>query len=156
MQDGIDLCKRNIADFLADAKLIIAENRLCHALISVEFAIEELGKVLALRDAIKQNLKDAVKVEAWVFGGRDSHHLKSERVWGFLDPKHKTVFDEGVWDDEIWQHGMWLTNTKISHETRCDCAFVAFIGGKWLLGRDIKQERLVKLISHIEERLPEV
>lgn len=152
IQEGIGPCKSNITNFLNDAKLIIAENRLCHALISVEFAIEELGKVLVLRDAMKQDSKNMVRVEGWVFG---SHHRKSEIVWEFLDPKYKTVFDEGVWDDEIWERGMWETNTKISHETRCDCAFVDFISPKWLLGRDIKQGLLAELIDHIEKKLPE-
>lgn len=47
MQQGIDLCRINVADFLEDAKLVIAENRLNHAYVSVQFAIEELGKLVS-------------------------------------------------------------------------------------------------------------
>jgi hypothetical protein len=42
---------KNILGFLEDAKLVIKVGRLSYAFVSVEFAIEELGKII-IREAI--------------------------------------------------------------------------------------------------------
>jgi hypothetical protein len=36
---GIELCKKNIADYLDDARTIISKGRLPHAFLSVQLAI---------------------------------------------------------------------------------------------------------------------
>lgn len=151
MQQGIDLCKRNITDFLSEAQLTITKGKLNHACISVEFAIEELGKILVLRDAMK-SVADPVFINGKEFC---SHTRKSEKAWAVLDSNFRTIF-EGDFEEEDFDHRDFLTNTTASHETRLDCAFVDYYDGDWYLGRDIDKERLVNLIKHIEETLKTV
>lgn len=84
MQEGISLCKANVSDFLKDARLIIAEKRLNHAYVIVEFAIEELGKAVMLSEALKKSKSDPVIVEGRVF---TSHKDKDDKAWTVLDPQ---------------------------------------------------------------------
>ena len=148
--EGIELCKKNALDYLQDAKLIIEEKRFNHAYVSVQFAIEELGKIIMLREALKESVEDPILVKESVF---KSHKGKSEKAWSFLDPKYKTIFDEGDFDDEDFHPRDFHTNTKASHSTRLDCAFVDFESG-WYVGRDIKEELLTKLVKYVETMVP--
>ena len=152
-QDGIDLCKRNIRDFLTDAQLIIAQGRLNHAYIMVEFAIEELGKIVMLKEAFSSDLNDPVTVEGDVFG---THKGKSEKAWTVLDINCRTIFDEGLFDHELFDPDLFDTDTLASHKTRLNCAFVDFKGDCWTLGERIKQELLEKLINHINEAIRKI
>jgi AbiV family abortive infection protein len=153
MPEGIDLCKKNIIESLNDARLIIAEGRLSHAYISVQFALEKLGKILIFREKLEKDSSDPLVIkhkEAF-----KSHSGKTEKVWKFLDPKFKKIFDEGIWEDGLWERGIWQENTCAEYQTRLDCAFVDFYALRWQIGRDIKKELLVNLINHIEEKLPQ-
>jgi AbiV family abortive infection protein len=147
MQNGIDLCKQNISDFLNDARLIITQERLDHAYVFVEFAIEELGKIVMLEEALKSGIGDLVAVNEDVF---TKHNQKSEKAWTVLDSKYRTIFDEGCWEEGVWERGVFQQNTEASHKTRCECAFVDFTGSQWILGQDIKKDLLQNLIAHIE------
>lgn len=150
MKEGIDLCKSNILDYLKDARLIMSDGRLNHAYVSVQFAIEEFGKIVMLKDALMASTNDIVTVKGSVF---TSHKGKSPNAWRILDQKFKTIFGEGDFDDEDFSHVSFVTDTKASHDTRLDCAFVDFDEGIWHIGRDIKQKLLEELINHIEENL---
>jgi AbiV family abortive infection protein len=152
MPKGIDLCKQNTLDFLKDARLLINENRLSHAYISVQYAIEELSKLLIFKDKLTMTTSDPIVIKKnEAFG---NHKNKTERAWKFLDPKFKKIFDEGVWKDNVWMKGMWKENTYAEYQTRLDCAFVDYYAKRWQLGRDIKKDLLVNLINHIETMLP--
>jgi AbiV family abortive infection protein len=146
MQNGIDLCKQNIYDFLNDARSIVAQGRLNHAYILVEFAIEEFGKIVMLKEALKSGIGDLVAVNEDVF---TKHNQKSEKAWTVLDSKYRTIFDEGCWEEGVWERGVFQQNTEASHKTRCECAFVDFTGSQWILGQDIKKDLLQDLIAHI-------
>ena len=155
VQEGIDFCKRNITDFLADAKIIIAEGRINHAYVMVEFAIEEFGKIIMIKEAFNSDLNDPFRVKGEVFG---DHKGKSEKAWEVLDPKFRIIFDDGMFVEGMWQREMWekQEDTTASHKTRCECAFVDFTGSVWIVGRDIKEDLLEKLVTHIEENLVKV
>jgi AbiV family abortive infection protein len=153
MPEGIDLCKANITEFLKDAKFLIDNSTLSHAYISVQYAMEELGKIRLFRDKLKNDANDSLVIkyeEAF-----KSHEGKTEKALEFLGKGFERVFDEGVWEKGIWEKGIWVEDTYVEHETRLDCAFVDFYAGNWQVGRDIKKELLVKLINRIEEKLPE-
>jgi AbiV family abortive infection protein len=153
IQEGIDLCKSNVVDFLKDAKLIIAEKRLNHAYVMVEFAIEEFGKAILLKEALEQNKSDPIIVKESVF---KSHKQKDEKAWNVLDSKYKTIYDEGDFDDDGFDYKDFVTDTKAGHETRLHCAFVDFCYGNWYLGRNIKENLLNDLIKHIEDKLSRI
>ena len=152
MPKGIELCKKNVLDFLNDAKIIVGENRIGHAYISVQFALEELGKILIFRDKMENDRSDPLvitKKEAF-----SNHAAKTDRAWKFLDPKFRVIFDEGVWEKGIWARGLWVEDTYAEYQTRLDCAFVDYYAQRWQLGVDIKQELLMDLINHVESMLP--
>jgi AbiV family abortive infection protein len=150
IQEGIDLCKTNIIDFLNDAKLMIAEKRLNHAYVSIEFAIEEFGKAIMLRESLESSTTDPVIVRDSVF---KSHKGKSEKAWSVLDSKFKTIYDEGYFDEAFFDFKYFETNTKASHDTRLQCAFVDYDGHRWFIGRNIKEKLLNELINHIESKI---
>jgi AbiV family abortive infection protein len=128
MPIGIDLCKKNIADFLEDARLIIGAGRLSHAYISVQFALEELGKILVFRNKLKNGPNDPLKItkkEAF------SHEKKTEKAWEFLDPNFKKIFDEGIIQHGIAQKGLFQEDTYAEYQTRLDCAFVDYYTNNW-------------------------
>ena len=78
MPEGISLCKTNITDFLKDAKLLVDNSTLSHAYISVQFAVEELGKILIFREKMKADASDPLVikyVEAF-----KSHKSKTEKA----------------------------------------------------------------------------
>lgn len=149
---GIELCKKNIMDFLRDATIIIEEGRLNHAYVSVEFAIEELGKIVMLKEALESSKDDSVLVEDRAFG---SHKGKPEKAFTVLDPEFKTIYG-GLFDPEIFDPSIFDTaTTKVSHRTRLECAFVDY-NGDWHFGQPINKNLLIALINHIKEKLPQV
>jgi AbiV family abortive infection protein len=148
IQLGIERCKTNINDFLKDALLILDDKRLNHAYVLVEFAIEELGKALFLKDALASG-SDPVLVDDRVFR---SHWSKDEKAWTFLDQRYKTIF-EGDFDSQDFDYRDFVTETTASHETRLHCAFVDYYEDEWFLGRDINEELLLALINHIEAKV---
>ena len=156
MQEGIDLCKTNVSDFLKDARIIMDENRLNHAYVSVHFAIEELGKLLLFKDALMKDTADPVTLEASrIFRGSKAHRNKENRAWEFLDPKYSVIFDEGMFVEGLFEKGMWVhqENTMAETETRLDWTFVDFYTQLWHLGRDIKRDLLTALVNHIAEKV---
>lgn len=84
IQEGVDLCKRNIFVFLDTAESLLESGNSNQAAINVEFAIEEFGKILMLRDEYGKGT-DPVQVPDNVF---TSHKQKSERAWKIGDPQH--------------------------------------------------------------------
>jgi AbiV family abortive infection protein len=154
MPEGIELCKKNALDFLKDARVLIGEKRIGHAYISVQFAIEELGKILIFKDKLAIDMSDPLiitKKEAF-----SSHQTKTDRAWRFLDSKFKKIFDEGVFEKECVEKGVAVEDTFAEYETRLDCAFVDYYASRWQLGRDIKEALLLGLIDHIECKLVEI
>jgi AbiV family abortive infection protein len=152
IQGGIDLCKKNIVDYLKDARTIANEKRLYHAVISAEFAVEELGKILLLKHSLE---KDSALVD---IDGEEfcNHHKKAERAWNkVLDRKYQVLF-EGVWDSEMWDTGMWDEKTEISDTTRLECSFVDYIHNRWVLGKRIDEKLFQDFIFHFEEKLESI
>jgi AbiV family abortive infection protein len=149
---GIEYCKRNIIEFLKDARMVINSGTLNHAYISVQFAVEELGKILMIRKKFLTDASDPVVVSWKVFA---SHEGKTEEASNLLGEGFMKVFDEGVWKKGMWKKGLWAEDTYVEHETRLDCAFVDYYADNWRIGRSINKELLVKLVERIEEKLPD-
>lgn len=151
MQKGIDLCLKNIADYLLDAKIIINEDRPHHALISAQFAIEELGKMLLLKESLK-NCNNATEIE--INGEKFcDHHGKAEKAWNeVLDRKYQIIFVE-TWDNSVWDEGKWDGKTAISHATRLNCAFVDYINNEWTCEAPIDKTLFQDFLTHFEAKM---
>jgi AbiV family abortive infection protein len=135
MQEGIDLCMKNAADYLLDARMIANEGRLNHALVSAEFAIEELGKMLLLKAHLKEG-SNIVEIDGEQFC---DHDKKADKAWNeVLDKEYRMLYtvwlDNKRWDDtSVWDE----KPTKISNVTRLDCGFVDFINNNWTCEKPI-------------------
>jgi AbiV family abortive infection protein len=96
IQEGVNLCKKNIFSFLNTAESLLESDNLNHAAINVEFAIEEFGKILILKDEYGKGT-DPVQVPDDVF---TSPKHKPERAWKIGDPyaldsKYKMISNGG-------------------------------------------------------------
>jgi AbiV family abortive infection protein len=154
MQEGIEKCKGNIADYLKDACIIAETGRLYHAIISLEFALEEFGKIVLLKETLDNDKSDALKIDGNEFC---SHNRKVERALKILDPlqKYRVLF-ETVFERGVFVAGMWEGETVIGDRTRLDCAFVDFINNNWALGRNIKPAYFQDLVTLIQQGLEKV
>lgn len=154
MQEGIALCKKNIRDFLNSADVLVKDGKLDHATICAEFAVEELGKILMLRDEYRKNLIDAFEVPMTVF---TNHKGKVDRAWQYLDPKYRMISKGGFERREDGKLGFdrgFEQVTYASHKTRLECAFVDFYesSNQWYVGRNIDPTKLHEQIEHVREK----
>ena len=150
MQEGIDKCKENIADYLQDALLIANTGRLYHAIISLEFALEEFGKMLLLKESMNKETGDSIRIDGNEFC---SHDKKLMRALEFIDSKKEyRVLWQIAWLKMAFPLGFY-PHVTISSETRLSCSFVDYKDNNWTLGKIINPDSFKKLISAIEQEL---
>ena len=156
-QDGIDMLKININNFLDSAEIQIIHDKLNQANILTEFSIEELGKILMLKDEYEKQKSDPVKLPRHIL---KSHKGKSERAWQYLDQQFKMISQGGFERNEKGTIGFergFEQVTFSSHTTRLECAFVDFESSKnWFIGRNIDKEKLKNQVEHIREKTKEI
>ena len=163
VQEGIDLCKKNIYVFLETAENLIKSDNLNHAAILLEFGIEEFGKILLLKDEYTKDT-DPVQVPDIVFR---NHKHKSERAWKIgdadaLDANYKMLSDGGFERSDDEKQGFARAFEQaiyISHYIRMECAFVDFDENEkdWFLGHEhLVRERMQNLLEHIREKTANV
>ena len=137
IQEGVDLCKKNVNDFLDTAEILNKTHRTLHAFITAEFALEEFGKIQILKEAFEDSNSDCVEVNKryWI-----SHPDKEEKAWGELELEYRTIKSGGFEEGFEGEHGIGFEKeTKTGHPTRKDVAFVDFDEdlGVRHVGRDI-------------------
>jgi AbiV family abortive infection protein len=148
MQEGIDKCKENIADYLHETKLIVKEGKLYHAVISAEFALEEFGKLLLLKDIMRDDPSPNVTIDGKQFCDHDG---KARRALSEFDPTNKYRILFQIWDG-VWKAGIW-EDTEIGNLTRLKCAFVDFLNNRWTLGTEIDPTLFQEFITKFEEAI---
>jgi AbiV family abortive infection protein len=154
VQEGVDKCKQNITDYLSETELLMSQGKLDHALILIEFGIEEFGKILIIKRAFESDPNDPFKITAKKFY---DHEKKSKKAWTVLNKKYKILFDEGVClPNTLFERGVAVEYTLADHEGRLRSAFVDYCSGQWLLGCDIKEDYLKGLIAEIRNKLSKV
>jgi AbiV family abortive infection protein len=152
-REGIELIKKNVMDYLEEAKMIAQKGFLNHAYVSVQLAIEETGKIIWLKEEIERSETDPVEVSDVIFGinGKKSHVQKFGKAKEKLNPKLLWVC-KGIFDPMIFNPKIFV-GREASHETRLLNAYVNFDDKKqrWYIGCDIDKSRLEKLIVNIEK-----
>ncbi len=132
---GINLCKENIADFLSEARVVLANDKPHHAYVLFEFALEEFGKILMLKEALAEpnNTSDTAYVPELVF---TSHRGKQEKAIGVLGDDFKSLYNGGIWMKGYWLRGYMsgICETEVGHNTRLKCAFVDYLDNDWRNG----------------------
>jgi len=148
VQKGMEYCRMNSLSYLDDARMILDKGRSGHAYLSVQLAIEELGKALILKEKMEKASKTPgmwhieIKRMEWI-----NHQHKTRKAWTLLNPKLKDLHKriprlEGI-------------NTEASHKTRLECAYVDFYEEPqlWGVGPVIDTPKLEALIANIEKIL---
>ena len=143
---GIEFCRTNALAYLDDARMILSKGRFGHAYVSVQLAIEELGKAIILKERADEAFKKPgvwhVEVENKLW---KSHEYKTKKAWTLLDPNLKVIHKRLPRLD--------ITDTAASHSTRLECAYVDFHEKSqlWWLGPVIDKPKLEMLIENVEK-----
>jgi len=123
IQKVIEACRVNAQGFLDDARMIISKGRFGHAYVVVQLAIEELGKIVLLKERRAETAKRAGVWEISINRKkeRENHKFKAQKAWTLLDTSlrvlHKGAFDKGF-------GRRFDVDTIASHTTRLECAYV--------------------------------
>lgn len=97
IDEGITFYKKNITDYLKDARIIVEQGRPYHAVISVEFALEEFGKILLIKESAQNPINGVVDINGKkrgnVFEFCD-HNRKVNKALAVVDPEgnYRTIF----------------------------------------------------------------
>ena len=147
---GLQLCKENISDFLNDARNILTNGKPYHAYISFEFALEEFGKIIMLKEALSEpnNTTINAQVDEIVF---TSHRDKCNKAIAVLGKEFESLYN-GIWAKGVWAPNIWgEAEVAIGHNTRLKCAFVDFINNDWCIGdKAITHHNLMALVDKLD------
>lgn len=148
---GIELCKQNITDFLEDARNIMDKGKLYHAYVSFEFALEEFGKIVMLKEALASSSANGkILASNQIF---TNHKGKCQKAIEKLGPEFKSIY-HGDWFLAMII-GMWplsFGGTVVSHQTRLNCAFVDYKNNAWAIGAQIDQAKFTRLINELDQK----
>ena len=154
LQEGVDLCKLNISNYLSETELLISQGHLGHAVIFAEFAVEEFGKILAVKRAFELDSNDPFRIKASNFY---DHRIKTKKAWTLLKKKYKILFDEGVClPNTVFERGCVVEYTLADPEGRLRTAFVDYCSSQWLLECNVKENYLKGLVAEIKDKMSKV
>lgn len=153
-QDGIDLCKKNVLNYLNEAKMIARKGSLHHAYVNVQLAIGEMGKTILLKDGLQKSSTDPVDVPDVVFGinGKRSHWVKFEKASKMLDPDLLYVCKR-TFNRKIFNRKILNVSKEASPNTRLDNAYVHYDKNRkrWFIRCEIDKSILDALIGDVEQ-----
>ena len=144
---GMHYCKVNALRYLQDARLILQEMSVAHAYVSVQIAIEELGKMILLTEyteEARKNNKDEISIiikDKW-----KKHDHKTGKAFKIIDPKLRILHKKTRLDK---------ADTEVSNTTRLECGFAEYDEDSkiWWLGPVIDRPKLEALMNNVEEIL---
>jgi hypothetical protein len=134
LEEGIAISLKTAARHLDAAEVLVNNNLLDNAVASIEFAIEEFGRAVYLRERLQIGLET---IEKSLETGRRAHELKYDKAFSVLPTDLKTIwedtiygyFPKGYWLKNYWHRGYWGERTvheTISPSTRLDAIFTYF------------------------------
>lgn len=152
----IEMCLLNSSQFLADARIIHSDrikSKYDHSVASIQFAVEEFGKAIILRQKLQESEEDVIEVPNNLFGGPRSHQLKEAKAWTILSPELR-VLARKAFEPDCFDPEFFLTeNVELSHKERLQCLFVDFKDGMPTLGVAVESDMFVKLIEGVEKEI---
>jgi AbiV family abortive infection protein len=153
IQEGIKLALEKCDEHLASAEILASRGALGSAVVSLEFAIEEFGRAIALIEKYKAGSED---VEKKLFIDHDYKYNKAwtdNKAWTVLPTDLKTIyessFDPAVFDPKIFD----VSKETISPRTRLEATHVNYDEKtqKWKVGIRVDRERIQKIIAEINK-----
>lgn len=131
IEEGITISLEKSAKHLDAAEVLIDNNFLDNAVASIEFAIEEFGRAVYLRERLQ---KGSETIEKRL---ETDHWLKYNKAFSVLPTELKTIwektfggfFPKGWWPKGYWPEGYWGESTRkeiVSPFTRLNAIFTYF------------------------------
>ena len=144
---GIILALRMSRQKLDDAELLISIESFEDAVILIQFAVEEFGKAVALRENLE---KGNEQVEDDLF---KNHPYKEAKAWSVLPGDLKTIY-EGTFSPQAFSAQDFDAGKEtISHKTRINATFVDWVAGNWKTGVQAEPDKLLRLIKGLRKEI---
>jgi len=144
---GIILALRTSLQKLDDAELLISKESFEDAVILIQFALEEFGKAVALREKLENGIE---QVEDNLFR---NHTYKENKAWSVLPSGLKTIY-EGTFSPQDFSPQDFDTGKEtISHQTRVNATFVDWVAGNWTTGIQAESDKLLRLINGLKKEI---
>ena len=146
IREGIEHSLKKSSEHLQGAEALIAINSLNDAVALTEFAIEEFGRAVALREKLETGSNELDR------DLRKNHDYKYDKAWTILPEELKIIYEQN-WYWEGWWDNWWGAprKDKISHEARLNAVFVNYVKGEWKTGIKVDNRKLEILIRRIRE-----
>lgn len=123
IEEGIKFSLQKAEKHLGAAELLIENSFPDNAVAAIEFAIEEFGRAIYLRERLNKGLET---IENTL---ETSHKLKYDKAFSVLSQDLKTIwedtlfsaFPKGYWPKGYWPEGYWgerIVKETISPHTR--------------------------------------
>lgn len=145
IEQGIKLALAKCEEHLTSAEILASKSALGNAVESLEFAIEEFGRAVALIEKLKSGSED---VEKKLF---NSHDYKYNKAWTVLPTRLKTIYegssDPAVFDPKIFDAG----KETISPRTRLDATHVSYDekAQEWTTGVRVDKDKIQQIVDQI-------
>ena len=159
LEEGIAISLEKAAKHLDAAEVLINNNLLDNAVASIEFAIEEFGRAIYLRERLQigsETIEKAVETDHW---------LKYNKAFSVLPTGIKTIwedtifgaFPKGFWGN-FFPKGFWgegIVKETISPLTRLNAIFTYFDEKTqtWHNGINADGKKLVAIVNALRERI---
>ncbi|MDT8781954.1 MAG: hypothetical protein IAX22_04830 [Candidatus Bathyarchaeota archaeon] len=118
IKEGRELSKKKCIDHLDVAELLASNGFTDNSVISLEFAIEEFGRIVAFNENLK-NKSDEIDDRIM-----KNHEFKYNLAWGVL-PKELKILYEGTFDPAIFDPEIFdCAKETISPQTRLNATFI--------------------------------
>jgi hypothetical protein len=160
LEEGITISLKRASKHLDGAEVLISNDLPDDAVALVEFAIEEFGRAVYLRERLEKGLDSIEKAIE-----RDHLH-KYNKAFSVLPAELKTIwkdtlfgyFPKGYWPENYFPEGYWgekVIKEKISPSTRLNAIFPYFDENSqsWHDGINVDGNKLLKIIEVLRENI---
>lgn len=147
--EGIKVSLEKTEEHLTGAEVLIENKNINNAVVLVEFAIEEFGRAVALREKLQERSED---VETYLF---TNHAYKYDKAWSVLPIEMKTIYEGSFGPLDFHSDEPNTRRETISPRTRLDATFVNYdkVTNEWRKGIQADPERLASIITKIREEI---
>jgi AbiV family abortive infection protein len=147
--EGIKVSLEKTEEHLAGAEVLIENKNINNAVVLVEFAIEEFGRAVALREKLQERSED---VEIYLF---TKHVYKYDKAWSVLPIEMKTIYEGSFSPLDFPPDEFDAGSETMSPRTHLDATFVNYdkVTQEWKKGIQADPERLASIITKIREEI---
>jgi hypothetical protein len=161
IEEGIAISLKKAQEHLDGAELLASKNLRNDAIALIEFAIEEFGRAVYLRERLHLGLEN---IEWCLEHGREAHDFKYENAFFVLPNDLKTIWEQtlggyfgnywGNYYPKNWWGGRTVKKT-ISPSARLDALFPKFDEKTktWHNGIEVDDKKIRSLIDELRENI---